>query len=151
MASAGGMIFLCKCALICSPLSLWGPREMDRMPDPVLPFHFNHPQSLFLFNVPSRLRKIDSIFIFGKPEVSVLSIGSDTFDIYRLSNLLAAKGWNLNVLQFPPRWVCGPSGSHHSLWSRGATCIARACKIGVVRPPSSLNLLSVARYLINCM
>ncbi|XP_071896431.1 sphingosine-1-phosphate lyase 1 isoform X5 [Anas platyrhynchos] len=50
----------------------------------------------------SELRKIDSIFIFGKPEVSVLSIGSDTFDIYRLSNLLAAKGWNLNVLQFPP-------------------------------------------------
>ncbi|XP_062436549.1 sphingosine-1-phosphate lyase 1 isoform X1 [Rhea pennata] len=49
----------------------------------------------------SELRKIDSIFIFGKPEVSVLSIGSDTFDIYRLSNLLAAKGWNLNVLQFP--------------------------------------------------
>ncbi|NXA47960.1 SGPL1 lyase, partial [Nothocercus julius] len=50
----------------------------------------------------SELRKIDSIFIFGKPEVSVLSIGSDTFDIYRLSNLLAAKGWNLNILQFPP-------------------------------------------------
>lgn len=34
--------------------------------------------------------------------MSVLSIGSDTFDIYRLSNLLAAKGWNLNILQFPP-------------------------------------------------
>ncbi|XP_064369691.1 sphingosine-1-phosphate lyase 1 isoform X2 [Dromaius novaehollandiae] len=50
----------------------------------------------------SELRKIDGIFIFGIPEVSVLSIGSDTFDIYRLSNLLAAKGWNLNVLQFPP-------------------------------------------------
>ncbi|NXD14653.1 SGPL1 lyase, partial [Nothocercus nigrocapillus] len=50
----------------------------------------------------SELRKIDSIFIFGKPEVSVLSIGSDTFDIYRLSNLLASKGWNLNILQFPP-------------------------------------------------
>uniref|UniRef100_A0A8C2TEL2 sphinganine-1-phosphate aldolase n=1 Tax=Coturnix japonica TaxID=93934 RepID=A0A8C2TEL2_COTJA len=50
----------------------------------------------------SELRKIDSIFIFGKPEVSVLSIGSETFDIYRLSNLLAAKGWNLNILQFPP-------------------------------------------------
>ncbi|KFP67832.1 Sphingosine-1-phosphate lyase 1 [Cariama cristata] len=49
----------------------------------------------------SELRKIDSIFIFGKPEVSVLSIGSDTFDIYRLSNFLTAKGWNLNVLQFP--------------------------------------------------
>ncbi|KAM6104851.1 LOW QUALITY PROTEIN: sphingosine-1-phosphate lyase 1 [Pterocles gutturalis] len=49
----------------------------------------------------SELRKIDSIFILGKPEVSVISIGSDTFDIYRLSNFLAAKGWNLNALQFP--------------------------------------------------
>ncbi|NXA36648.1 SGPL1 lyase, partial [Eudromia elegans] len=50
----------------------------------------------------SELRKIGGIFIFGEPEVSVLSIGSDTFDIYRLSNCLAAKGWNLNILQFPP-------------------------------------------------
>lgn len=63
-----------------------------------------NPDQSFLFSYFfSRLRKIDSIFIFGKPEVSVLSIGSDTFDIYRLSNFLAAKGWNLNVLQFPPR------------------------------------------------
>ncbi|XP_065699579.1 sphingosine-1-phosphate lyase 1 isoform X2 [Patagioenas fasciata] len=50
----------------------------------------------------SELRKMDSIFILGKPEVSVISIGSETFDIYRLSNSLAAKGWNLNALQFPP-------------------------------------------------
>jgi len=69
---------------------------MDRMSDPC-----NPGQSL-LFSF-LRLRKMDGIFIFGKPEVSVLSIGSDTFDIYRLSNFLAAKGWNLNALQFPSR------------------------------------------------
>ncbi|XP_019394190.1 PREDICTED: sphingosine-1-phosphate lyase 1 [Crocodylus porosus] len=51
--------------------------------------------------IESELRKIDGILIFGNPEVSVISVGSDTFDIYRLSNLLATKGWNLNVLQFP--------------------------------------------------
>ncbi|XP_038267036.1 sphingosine-1-phosphate lyase 1 [Dermochelys coriacea] len=51
--------------------------------------------------IESGLRKIDNIQIFGKPEVSVISIGSDVFDIYRLSNLLSARGWNLNVLQFP--------------------------------------------------
>lgn len=71
---------------------------MDRMSGPCNP----GPSLLFSFFF-LRLRKIDSIFIFGKPEVSVLSIGSDTFDIYRLSNFLAAKGWNLNVLQFPSR------------------------------------------------
>ncbi|KAM4703785.1 sphingosine-1-phosphate lyase 1 [Rhinophrynus dorsalis] len=51
--------------------------------------------------IETELRKIKEIFIFGKPEVSVVAIGSDLFDIYRLSNSLTAKGWNLNTLQFP--------------------------------------------------
>uniref|UniRef100_A0A8D0LB81 Sphingosine-1-phosphate lyase 1 n=1 Tax=Sphenodon punctatus TaxID=8508 RepID=A0A8D0LB81_SPHPU len=51
--------------------------------------------------IESELRKIKNIFIFGKPEVSVISFGSDTFYIYQLSNLLTSRGWNLNVLQFP--------------------------------------------------
>ncbi|KAG9485221.1 hypothetical protein GDO78_008354 [Eleutherodactylus coqui] len=48
------------------------------------------------------LQQMKEIFIFGNPEVSVIAIGSDVFDIYRLSNSLTAKGWNLNTLQFPP-------------------------------------------------
>ncbi|XP_077115409.1 sphingosine-1-phosphate lyase 1 [Ranitomeya variabilis] len=48
------------------------------------------------------LQKIKEILIFGNPEVSVISFGSKVFDIYRLSNSLTAKGWNLNTLQFPP-------------------------------------------------
>ncbi|XP_041921715.1 sphingosine-1-phosphate lyase 1 isoform X2 [Alosa sapidissima] len=51
--------------------------------------------------IEAAMRKIDGIFVFGKPEVSVVAIGSDVFDIYRLSNALTAKGWNLNTLQFP--------------------------------------------------
>ncbi|KAG8435055.1 hypothetical protein GDO86_013137 [Hymenochirus boettgeri] len=51
--------------------------------------------------IESELRKIKEIFIFGKPEVSVIALGSNKFDIYRLSNSLTAKGWNLNSLQFP--------------------------------------------------
>lgn len=47
------------------------------------------------------LQKIKEIFIFGNPEVSVIAIGSEVFDIYRLSTSLTAKGWNLNTLQFP--------------------------------------------------
>ncbi|XP_060710242.1 sphingosine-1-phosphate lyase 1 isoform X2 [Hemiscyllium ocellatum] len=51
--------------------------------------------------VEAQLKKIKEIFIFGKPEVSVVAIGSQTFDIFRLSNLMTSKGWNLNTLQFP--------------------------------------------------
>ncbi|XP_038638628.1 sphingosine-1-phosphate lyase 1 [Scyliorhinus canicula] len=51
--------------------------------------------------IEAQLRKINEIFIFGKPEVSVVAIGSDTFDIFRLSNAMSSRGWNLNNLQFP--------------------------------------------------
>ncbi|XP_020850191.1 sphingosine-1-phosphate lyase 1 isoform X1 [Phascolarctos cinereus] len=49
----------------------------------------------------SELEKIKGIFVFGNPQVSVIALGSHDFDIFRLSNLLTAKGWNLNILQFP--------------------------------------------------
>jgi len=43
------------------------------------------------------------VFVFGEPEVSVVAIGSHDFDIFRLSNALTTKGWNLNTLQYPSR------------------------------------------------
>lgn len=43
--------------------------------------------------------------MFGDPEVSVVAIGSDVFDIFRLSNALTSKGWNLNTLQYPSRYT----------------------------------------------
>ncbi|KAG5831015.1 hypothetical protein ANANG_G00299380 [Anguilla anguilla] len=46
-------------------------------------------------------RKVDGLLVFGQPEVSVVALGSSVFDIFRLSNALTAKGWNLNSLQFP--------------------------------------------------
>lgn len=51
--------------------------------------------------IAAGLRKIQGIFVFGNPEVSVVAIGSDDFDVFRLSNALTSKGWNLNTLQFP--------------------------------------------------
>uniref|UniRef100_A0A3P8VUJ2 sphinganine-1-phosphate aldolase n=1 Tax=Cynoglossus semilaevis TaxID=244447 RepID=A0A3P8VUJ2_CYNSE len=51
--------------------------------------------------IKSEIRKIKGIFVFGDPEVSVVAIGSDVFDIFRLSNALTSEGWNLNTLQFP--------------------------------------------------
>ncbi|XP_077206615.1 sphingosine-1-phosphate lyase 1 [Paroedura picta] len=58
--------------------------------------------------IESELRKTDHIIVFGKPEVSVISLWSDTFDIFRLGNMLLSKGWNLTTLQYP-------SGLHISL------------------------------------
>ncbi|KAF5890422.1 sphingosine-1-phosphate lyase 1-like, partial [Clarias magur] len=45
--------------------------------------------------------KVEGLFVFGNPEVSVVALGSNVFDIFRLSNALTSKGWNLNTLQFP--------------------------------------------------
>lgn len=51
--------------------------------------------------IENNLRKIESIYVFGKPATSVVAIGSKQFDIYRLASALSEKGWNLNILQFP--------------------------------------------------
>ncbi|CRK88647.1 CLUMA_CG002394, isoform A [Clunio marinus] len=51
--------------------------------------------------IEDKLRKIYGIFIFGTPATSVIAIGSDVFDIFRLSDGMHQKGWNLNILQFP--------------------------------------------------
>ncbi|XP_034753531.1 sphingosine-1-phosphate lyase 1 isoform X1 [Etheostoma cragini] len=51
--------------------------------------------------IKTEIRKIKGVFVFGDPEVSVVAIGSDIFDIFSLSNALTSKGWNLNTLQYP--------------------------------------------------
>ncbi|XP_030604357.1 sphingosine-1-phosphate lyase 1 isoform X2 [Archocentrus centrarchus] len=51
--------------------------------------------------IKTEIRKIKGVFVFGDPVVSVVAIGSDDFDIFRLSNALTSKGWNLNTLQYP--------------------------------------------------
>ncbi|KAL0114158.1 hypothetical protein PUN28_011460 [Cardiocondyla obscurior] len=51
--------------------------------------------------IEQNLRDMDGIFVFGTPATSVIAIGSKDFHIYRLSEALSSKGWNLNTLQFP--------------------------------------------------
>ncbi|KAM9809089.1 sphingosine-1-phosphate lyase 1 isoform X2 [Syngnathus typhle] len=51
--------------------------------------------------IKAEVRKMKGVFVFGDPEISVVAIGSDEFDIFRLSNALTSKGWNLNTLQYP--------------------------------------------------
>lgn len=47
------------------------------------------------------LRQIEGIFVFGQPFSTVIAVGSEQFHIYRLSQALSDKKWNLNMLQFP--------------------------------------------------
>lgn len=46
-------------------------------------------------------RQVPGIFIYGKPDVSVVALGSNEFNIYLLSDRMTKRGWNLNALQFP--------------------------------------------------
>ncbi len=57
------------------------------------------------------------MFVFGDPEVSVVALGSDVFDIFRLSNALTSNGWNLNTLQFPSRY--GPKKNVYNVECAG--------------------------------
>ncbi|XP_026322245.1 sphingosine-1-phosphate lyase-like [Hyposmocoma kahamanoa] len=51
--------------------------------------------------IENELRKVEGIFIFGKPTTTVVAFGSKQFDIFKLADLLHKKGWSLNALQFP--------------------------------------------------
>jgi len=51
--------------------------------------------------IEKELRKVEGIYIFGTPATTVVALGSNDFDIFRLSDKLCKKGWNLNALQFP--------------------------------------------------
>ncbi|XP_062514956.1 sphingosine-1-phosphate lyase 1-like [Corticium candelabrum] len=52
--------------------------------------------------IEEAVRKIDGVYVLGEPQMSVIAIGSNDFDIYRLAGALTQRGWNLNSLQFPP-------------------------------------------------
>lgn len=51
--------------------------------------------------VASKLREIQGVKVYGEPLMSVIGIGSDVFNIFRLADYLTAIGWNLNSLQYP--------------------------------------------------
>ncbi|XP_047528523.1 sphingosine-1-phosphate lyase [Vanessa atalanta] len=51
--------------------------------------------------IEAELRKIEGIFIFGKPATTVIAFGSKKFDVFKLADKLHKKGWSLNALQFP--------------------------------------------------
>lgn len=48
------------------------------------------------------ISKIDDVFIYGDPLMSVIAVGSNSFNVLEMSEQMTRKGWNLNTLQFPP-------------------------------------------------
>ena len=52
--------------------------------------------------IESGLRNIPGLYVMGKPELSVVAVGSRDFNIYRLSSEMKKKGWYLCDLQKPP-------------------------------------------------
>lgn len=51
--------------------------------------------------IEDELRKIEGLYIFGKPATTVIGFGSNQFDIFKMAEKLHQKGWSLNALQFP--------------------------------------------------
>jgi sphinganine-1-phosphate aldolase len=53
-----------------------------------------------------KIREGISVFpdvrVLGNPDMSVLSIGSDKWDVYQIGDELTARGWHLDRQQFPP-------------------------------------------------
>ncbi|KAL4241054.1 Sphingosine-1-phosphate lyase 1 [Mactra antiquata] len=51
--------------------------------------------------IATELNKINGIHVIGEPEVSVVALASNEFNIFRLSDALTEKGFSLSPLQFP--------------------------------------------------
>ncbi|KAG8195137.1 hypothetical protein JTE90_023314, partial [Oedothorax gibbosus] len=97
--------------------------------------------------VEKRLREIDGIFIIGKPEVSVLSLGSKIFDIYRLSSALTEMGWNLNILQFPPGFhICFTLQHTYAGVADKFLADVKKCTVEILKDPVSKTTGTAAIY-----
>lgn len=63
-------------------------------------------KSMAIYNAAQDIKKrirteIPSLFVLGDPFSSVVAFSSKQFDIYKISDLMSARGWNLNCLQNP--------------------------------------------------
>lgn len=52
--------------------------------------------------IAEAVRNTPGLYVFGDPKLSIVAMGSEDFDIYRLGGALSKLGWNINSLQFPP-------------------------------------------------
>lgn len=50
-----------------------------------------------------RIKEIPELFIVGRPDMTIIALGSDVVDIFEVNDVLTSKGWHLNALQRPNR------------------------------------------------
>lgn len=51
--------------------------------------------------VTDGIRRIEGLYVLGEPEMTVVAFVATDVDIYKVNDVLAAKGWSLNALQRP--------------------------------------------------
>lgn len=51
--------------------------------------------------IESEINKIEGLNVMGKPDACAVAFDSREFNIYRVSDAMGKRGWNLNALQFP--------------------------------------------------
>jgi len=49
----------------------------------------------------SGIEAIDGLHVHGKPQLSIVAFGSDTIDVFRVSEVMAQKGWVPGLVQKP--------------------------------------------------
>ncbi|BBG93875.1 dihydrosphingosine phosphate lyase, partial [Prunus dulcis] len=58
-----------------------------------------------IMEVSKRLQKgieeIPELFVIGRPDMTVVALGSDVVDIFEVNDIMSSKGWHLNALQRP--------------------------------------------------
>lgn len=52
-----------------------------------------------------RIEEIPELFIIGKPDMTIVAFGSNVVDIFEINDVMSSKGWHLNALQRPNRFV----------------------------------------------
>jgi sphinganine-1-phosphate aldolase len=53
-----------------------------------------------------RIQEIPELFIIGRPDMTIVAFGSEVVDIFEVNDIMSLKGWHLNALQRPNRYVC---------------------------------------------
>ncbi|CAK7336130.1 unnamed protein product [Dovyalis caffra] len=47
------------------------------------------------------IKEIPELFIVGRPDMTIVAIGSNELDIFEVNDIMSSKGWHLNALQRP--------------------------------------------------
>ncbi|XP_024986578.1 sphingosine-1-phosphate lyase-like [Cynara cardunculus var. scolymus] len=48
-----------------------------------------------------KVKEIPELFIIGRPDMTIVTFGSNMIDIFEVNDILSSKGWLLNPLQRP--------------------------------------------------